>query len=321
MAELTSPNTVDSALGRFRDVLVSDFGPERHPDINIRRVTDYLRKRRINPTPTVILSQVQVPTFHELLKRAGLGYTDRKFSNFSAQFFPELGMTAIYRDSDYENINGGPVITEGDLVHEECHADEGLSQKVPFTKWIGTDGGLIFKRRRSGFGVDSHNAKATGYFLEEGYADVNRGDYMASYAPESYWQRLAAILGLPYLSPNRLLTLTNLGGDQVQIAAKYANLERDKEGKIKLSYSTSGLPAAALELLFKYDPELNQMMIDARYDIESYRRLVHRLNTHDRLYSRLSKLSYNHDDFFTGLKLVSDYVKEHKKKSESKADT
>lgn len=308
MEEKTTRSDVTVALKRVRDVLVADFGPENHPDINIQRVTGYLHEIGVTPVPIAILSPTQVSEFYMLLKRGGFGYSPDNFSGLNAQFFPELGMVAIYRNLDNETINGGPIVTEGYIVHEQCHADEGLSSKVPLTNFIDKEGQPIFKKLRSGFSVGSHNAKWAGFFLEEGYADVFRGYYMARYAPESYWQNLAKALGVSHLTPNSLLTLTNARGDKVQISAKYATLERDKQGKMKLPYNESCLPAAALELLVKHDGELSQMLVDARYDIGSYRRLIQRINSHDKLYSKIFQLGHNHDDFFTGLKLVTDHI-------------
>lgn len=304
MSEKPSITPLDVALGKVRDAFVYDYGPQHHPDLDTSRVIDFLDTVGIEAKPMLVLLPGQIPAFCTQLRRSGFNYRPEDFTDTLGQFIPEIGIIAIFRNLEFESINSGPVVTEGFMVHEQVHGSESLSHQVKYLKRTSHEGLVSFRKRRLGFAVDGIKRGSTGSFFEEGYADIYRGEYMATCAPDSFWQNLARHQNIDKFAPTDSISVTNAQGEKVRLSAKYTYLNRNKSGDTSLSYNTSSLPATALELLCSRDPDLFPLLVGARHNVSSYRSLVQRLSSQDSLYRKLSHLRYEHDDFFAGLQMV-----------------
>lgn len=190
------------------------------------------------------------------------------------EYLPLQDVIIIKRDPDLESLNGTELI-ESLVIHEIAHSANGNSSTsvdVKLTNRRRKLMGLIGKNEdeislsahigRSGFGVGRDKDEGVeGFFLEEGYAELERGLYVAQE------------LGKP----------DGFAGDaqfgKSHLINKYKFFKRNTNtGKEGWTFPSGAIPAMTLELLIDHDPELLSALRESRRSVEGLREVARRID-------------------------------------------
>ena len=271
--------------------------PSRLEGLDAHKIESFLASRKLNHTNYVVHYSEDIPEIESIL---GHNYIDEP--SIGGIFIPELDIVLVLRDKELEE-NNGTAFTEGKIIHELAHSAK--PQPLDYTEFpnnrlLGLLPGISLKTPSSGFleGLDTENS--SGWFIEEGFADLMRGEYIALNMPNEVKKAII----------NSDTELLGLGERRAQVV-KYAYLDHNDEVKIM----NSSHAALAIELLCEKEPLLREELLNGRNDLsvgERIKNYVNRLSPG--LYDKLNQLDYTSGDFVEGLRMV---VKEVYLKSET----
>ena len=190
------------------------------------------------------------------------------------QYLLEQDLIIVKRDPELELVNGGPDFIESLVIHEMAHSATDNSNiridVVPQRRFLRkTDAMVSSHAGRMGFVVTNDKGNAEGYFLEEGYAELERGLYVTQ------------ILGKPNGFTGRPQS------DFTSPIDKYNVF--NKKGQWGLP--PGSLPAITLELLIKHDSEFLSSLRKSRSSVEGLREIIRHINAiSPGLYQELRKI-------------------------------
>lgn len=258
--------------------------------LDVDRVHDYFNTNDLAIKPYIVVGPEDLETVNAIDTSGSLRHmlnpkTDGIYS-------PELSMSVILRNPKSEELNG-PIYTEGLMVHELAHATAGIRQ---YLRVKGTNG---YQVARTGYVVQQ--MKLSGAFIEEGWADYNRVNYLRMHLDANTINPIASALRMP----NDLNALLNLylGGRPIAIPMSYIKLSEAGRPII----SDCALPGLAMDILTKTKPRILTALHAGRSTIHGLRALATEIdNVSPGLYHDLRQLQYNQEDFTRGLHMVMD---------------
>ncbi len=214
-------------------------------------------------------------------------------------YIPELDLV-ILLDSEKYSSPEEAVFRDAWIIYEVAHSNSGFTDIINFkehgyqTPRVGFQvfGGVIDRRLQSGI------------FLEEAWADFQRGRFMNIQFEKGNPVRklLEELLDYGSLSKNEVLPFP-FKNRALPIPLKYIVIENGN-----LNVKGSSLAAFAIELLIGKFPHIKILMSKARYNVEDLKMFIRALNNIDpALYPFLQKLKYTFDDFDEGLAWVIDH--------------
>lgn len=205
-------------------------------------------------------------------------------------YLENIDMFIVKRRPEIEALNG-PEITESVAIHEAAHSNGSESPiqiriaKVR-TGIFKTEDEALATRTRTGFSVKKTHAEGLqeqGNALEEGYAELERGQYVLS-------------LGLKNGFAKTDGKITPEG--EIDIPGHYWYLIPGPEnGQPVLTHTRSAIPAATLELLIEQDASLLGIIRESRHSADAHRKLISRMNSMvPGLYQKMRKTDIRTDE-------------------------
>jgi len=275
----------------------------RSEGLDIERAREFIRSKKLPVRDFVIIEDEDIPQLQKLFR--GL-YDMNRFigGKVKGAYISELDLIIVHRDRTMEKQNGS-METEGNLVHELAHGGHAYSQYAETTD-------SLF-RPRSGFNLpynQENQGFAWGYFLEEGFADMMRGEYSEKNLPTEMKEKIQKEFENEEIEVNRDAVSEHFSGIDIEIDVKYLNL--DPEGYV--SYPLSAIAATGLQMLCKKQPKLKEVLIEARTDIEKLREIPRLINEiKPGLYSEIQKNAlYNKADFARVQNIIKEAIQKSK---------
>lgn len=257
--------------------------PTNVEGINMERLQNYAQEVFKSVVPVLFLD----PENFDIASKVSSPASNDKDRN-TLGIMLDAGVCIVGRDPELEDLNG-TAFTESLAVHELAH---GTTTFHP-VEILAKKTGRLFKRsrtfadrKRNGFKVGKADSDSPrkGSFLEEGYADYERGQYV---------QRLGHTDGVLIEHPKLLEDFE--GRD---LGPHYWYLTPDGGRGVPIR---SSLGASVLETLIYADPELLDALRASRYSVEGLRAVPKRLNRlQPGLYSRLQALDVETSDGLVG---------------------
>jgi hypothetical protein len=254
--------------------------------LDIERVKDFMKERGLPIKDFILYDEEDIPKFQEIFGEDGT----RIIAAVSGIYLSMLDIILVRRDRAMELVNG-TVYEEGKLVHEMNHS---ANRHNAYIKK-----GEVVTRPRSGFVVlNTHFRESTGekkekqspwgYFLEEGFVDLQRGDYEEQYIPAHIKEKR-----------DSLTTTTNeyktLSGVVYRESKKYLAIMKDDK---TIGSPFTSIAATGIEMLCEKIPNFKQVLVEARSDIEKLREIPRLINAiKPGLYTEIQKCDLSEEDF------------------------
>jgi len=280
-----------SAFESVKTKLLNEFPSEKIQGLNTDRVVNFIRSEELQVKPFIIFDKEDLPKVQEIVGHTGL--LRSAFSNGERGLYsPEMDLVLVLRDKEYEKTNGA-IYTEGLLVHELAHASSMYSGYI-------TPDNEKFYTARVGFCL-SQNRKEWGWVLEEGWADMNRGNYVKKYATVEEKDKLTRALKFMTLDMDDTIPIRPFSGDFLPLPVKYFYVT--PEG---LPTTTpSAYAGFTLESICKHDPNFASVLVDSRKSVEGLRKFAAKIEKlNNGLYYELQKSSYTEKSFSEKLSIV-----------------
>ena len=276
-----------------REELLQKFSNERLKDINIQRVKSFIEKEGGSLKQFIFIEPEELNELKTITQdwTSGPKYFSRKET--LGYYISNIDLILIRRDKDYEQVNG-KIFTEGQLVHELTHATSG------FRKYVADEDGFNYNPR-VGFAL-TYTQFPWGWFFEEGWADMQRANYLTKYTPAEQRQNLASALKYGDIGLEDTVPIVIAkSGNYVPVPLKYLHL-CPKSG---INISVSAFAAYAVELLCQQDPTWKQLIKEARNSSEGLRKFAQAVEKRSPgLYKKLQVGDYDIESFETKLLLV-----------------
>jgi hypothetical protein len=219
-----------------------------------------------------------------------------------------LDLAFIRRDREREKVNGS-VYSEGIILHELIHSAYKYKQYVKDDNKISSP--------RIGFGLTRNEKNERnrekypwGNFLEEGFAEFMKCEYAEKNIDGETNKNLDKKIREMGFDPATFLMLwaSTKSGERYEVSRKYWSIEKDK-----LEWGTSSLCAEGLEILCEKIPELRQVMIEARSDINKLREIPKLINAiKPGLYTEIQKCEYTAEDFIRVQNIIKEAIEDSK---------
>ncbi len=296
----------------LRDYLIENLSSKTE-GLEIQRVNDYIKSLGLDLKKIIVLESTDLRKLNYQLTSL---FQSLEIPEFEPQclgrYLSEIDLVIIIRNRDFERLNG-TIFTESLLVHELAHGSYNFGFYTPLIgDRIPTKPTDKHTFTRSGFNTLSTTEKNKivsnrGNFLEEGFAEMLRANYVKSNMPEDFRKKIMNKLGHEESSPINKAATKNFKLDdfnyEYKMPIQYAYFQPDG----KLIHAASAPAGIAFELLCKKNPRLYPALIEARSSPEGLRRVAKILDViKPGLYSKLTKLQYNDKDFTQGLKYIID---------------
>jgi len=258
--------------------------PDRREGLNTPRVEDFVRSQGLSLSEYLIFDEESSKQLSSILTSEGFRPVD--VEHLGGRHYPELQLCTIRRFKEYEEV-GGPINIERNMVHELAHASSAYNLYLE-------DGG--YHGMRVGFSSDK--GEGTGYFLEEGFAEMLAAEYVKQNVSTADEDKMAETLG------------SDARFDSLDIVAEIRNEKGETMYKLPLKYFLLGTkshamssPAGfAMEMLCKQNPKLWPAIIKSRTSAEGLREVARNINEIDpSLYEKLRAHLYDTDGFQRGL--------------------
>ena len=248
--------------------------PSQELGLNMDRVHRYCQRIGISGKPIRILRPEDYAQAREIGRKSSKDYED----NFGI-YLDEQDVILVNRDPNIEADND-PEFLESIIIHEAAHSANGNSTSRVDVSVMRTrrfrrpEIGKATSIRRSGFIVRSQDGTLRGKFLEEAYAELERGLYVTS--------ELKKETGFTDGVEPGILNLLD----------KYTFVNRKEP-----SVSPGALPAIILNLLIEHDPELLTVLRGSRHSLDGLRESARRIDHNSPgLYRRLRDLDISSPD-------------------------
>jgi hypothetical protein len=267
----------------FRERILDQF-ENKTDGLDIERVNEFIASQGLSSTDILFIDFKDVPRLSKILRPYGLADAFRQSTK--GVRIPELNLAIVARNPVREQLNGR-IYTEGVAVHESTHG----SHKGSFVKY-----GCETYVPRLGFMLQkSHDDRAVPYsgtFLEEGFAEIMKGEYLEKHMSEKEKDRLLEVLGLPEKTPlSREVTVSfqSKSGEITETVMPIKYLYIESENSVVCSASSPA--ASALEIAWKKYPELRSAMMESRGDeskLKEIPKIFEKISPG--LYSKLQKI-------------------------------
>lgn len=275
-----------------RERLLEAFAGENLEGLDTERIDAFFADRDLHIKPYIVVTPAD---FGDLKALDGLNVLDDIYiKGFEGTYSTYLDLSVVCRNPDLEVLNG-TAYTEGLIIHEGAHS---AFELLSFRRKFSTQ---KYSSNRTGF-VTWGNRHEAGAFIEEGFVDFHRGEYMAENFKAGSLDGLKSVTSWEG-SPHDLLNITP-GFDPLYLPFKYGKV--DLEGK--RTAIISSLAGYAFELMVNSNPELLPAAYRSRTDEEGMNIISDMLGAQslDWLYG----YKYQQDDFEAGLDLVKSRVAE-----------
>ncbi len=263
--------------------------------LDIERVSEFLWSLDLPVSEFVFFNDEDLPELDNLCK--DLFDLKNSFANgVQGSYLSELDIIFV-RKGAVEEKNIDSVSLEGVLVHEQAHASNTYEDysEIENAVW----------RPRCGF-VLPCTKFPWGSFLEEGFADLLRGEYSSQNISDR--EKEKNIL--------KEKEIENSPHIPYRISRKY--FYNDEESRSAgnpdgIVWSGSSIAATGLEMLCEKEPKLRQTLIESRSDIEKLREIPRLINAiKPGLYLEIQKCAYSEDEFARVQQIIIDAVQNSK---------
>lgn len=196
-------------------------------------------------------------------------------------------------------------------MHELVHANNGYLRYVSPSE-------NTFYIPRVGFCLPQ-NQSSWGWFLEEGWADMHRGNYFAENTSEEERKKLIGVLRFGNIGMEDTVPVYNISLHRfLPIPVKYLYLTPDG----KPTFKTSSYAAYGLELLCRINPEIRNLLIEGRKSVEGLRKLAQTIDKiQPGLYRILQSVDYTEKDFAEKLYTVISSLKDRNQAVSASTDS
>jgi hypothetical protein len=278
---------------RMRNDLIEAFPKENIQNMDILSVEKFLTSRGMEIKPYLVLEEDDISKVREIIGSADFFHGMLEGGEFAGSYIPELDMAFVFRRGKVKEAisSSGDIFSEGLLVHELGHASSEYREYV-------TTEGKSAAVPRIGFCLTEHqfgdSVPMRGLLLEEGWADMLYGDYIAD-TPKEKKHLLTEALGDDM---ERLITFPLPGIGKVEMPLKYVYLDEDNSPSVRIT----SLAAYALELLCQKNPNIKPLLSEGRHSVDALRKLAQEINKIEPgLYEYLQVGNYTLDSFGTKL--------------------
>jgi hypothetical protein len=246
-----------------------------------------MRERGLPMTDFIFFEEEDIPKLKEMF--ASVSGADSFFSGNRGKYIPEVNLLFVRREEENEKINGA-IFTEGLLIHELAHSTSKHKQYIK-------KGNEIFVPRLGfAFNYQQLSSIFRGGLLEEGFADLLRGDYIEQNITKENREKI---------EKERPNTFDEYGFD---VSDKYMYFTEKGVDLV-----SSSIAATALEMLCKKEPKLKQTLIEARTDINKLREIPKLINAIKQgLYSDIQKCDYTVEDFARVQNIIKEAIENSK---------
>ena len=265
---------VERDLTQEIDTLVSSIMalPDQTEGLQLDRIAEFSVEMGASEKPLKYLALDDFETARVISRESA------RIVDAEGLYTPTLGVMIVKRNTDLELLNG-TAITESITIHEKAHATH---LPTPLRATRVTTGRFLRKRTtvnveyaRSGFGVSSFTDEGNdfGRFLEEGYAEYERGLFVKRHG----------------LIDDFSVGAANLSDMQkIPIPMKYLFKRASPDGTPMLIFAPGALAATVMDKLVEHNPEYLQIMREARQTPDGLRKFIVETNKFSpKLYSRL----------------------------------
>ena len=256
--------------------------------LNIERVKDFFAERNLPMKDFLVFDEEDLPRIKEILGASGLlrNIFDK---DERATYLAEIDLVLVRRNRNDKNSD--PVFTEGSLVHELAHASG------QYVQYAMNDKGSVW-RPRVGFALTRQKKTpipAWGWLLEEGFADLVRGEYEEKNLNSEIKKDLMVRRKKPdFPLEKEIVFAMTASGRHFGVFGKYLY----PLGEADTGFTSSAIAATSLELLCQKHPDLRETLIAARTDIEKLREIPKLINEiKPGLYTEIQKCAYTVEDF------------------------
>jgi hypothetical protein len=311
---------LEQRIGEWRDLRnkICEAIPSRKEGLDIERANNFLADINITAKDYIFITDDDIPVIKKLFKEhhfeEELFEEENRIGMYFrvcvGVYFGELDLIFVNRSKCCEEKNGA-VVAEGIYVHEQAHASNG------YTSCAIVEGRV--EQARIGFFVGD-KLKNQGAFFEEGWADFVRAKYMEKYMSNKT-KRVLFGKNSDITSVNLNKTMVRMSAEEMelklngffplansrrcQLAAKYFYVANDNG----ISNDVPAPSGFGIELLCKKNPELFDLLTQARGDVSKLREVPKIINKMSPgLYLRLRQLECTEEDFIKGLKMIIDEV-------------
>lgn len=259
---------------RVRDQLLYEFSGKNTEGLNLARAEVFITDQGLTLKQYILVKKDDLGKVFQINESSNLIKSGFGTKSQMGVYIPEIDLVVVYRDDEMEEING-KIFSEGLLVHELSHASSGYQTLI-------TDD-LSANSARVGFCLPQVSDK-WGWYLEEGWAEMQRADYVSEFSTQLERQTLTDALSFGNISHERLIPIKSTSGVYLPIPVKYLYLQ-NRESPTTFSGSLAGY---SLELLCTKIPKLRETLLKARNSIVDLRNLARLLDSFSpKLYKRL----------------------------------
>lgn len=273
-----------------RDQLTHEFPKEKIAGLNLSRVEEFVKKQGMEINNYIILEQSDIPRIRKIVGDSDWGSSLQEGSQ--ACYVPKLDLAFYLRNQEREKKNG-TVFEEGIIVHELTHASSKRFGYIASDNWG-------FVAIRSGFCLMSGRVE-WGWFLEEGWADMNRANYVLENATLQEKTKVLTLIDKKEGNYDDMFTVEISGGQRFSLPIKYVGL--DFLGEASLVHSV--LAGYGVELLCNSNPKLKNTYLEARRSVDGLRKFAREIeDITPGLYTKLQKGDSSAESFAEKLSYI-----------------
>jgi len=246
---------------KIKENLLKEFPKEKIEGINLERVEDFIREQGLTVKPYIIFNGEDLPKIKKITNELNLYPKNIEKNEACATYSPHIDLVFLKREKECEAVNGA-IYTERVLLHELEHAANSHQVLVYDNN--------EFSVPRSGFCLPG-NKIPQGWFLEEGWAEMQAGKYFERFANNQELAKLKESLGAKDANVGLNDTVQLIIDEKViPLPMKYLIVEPKGDATI----TRSAFAAYGMELLCEKDPNLFQIMTKARSSAEGLHKLA-----------------------------------------------
>jgi hypothetical protein len=286
--------------------------------MNIKRVEDFMKENGLPLLEYIIYDKEDILEIDEMLE--GLYELD---PGMQAGYVSSFNLIFLKRERENCRLNGN-VYDEGKLIHElghssTRHAHYSVNTKTKQAK-VTRVGFYLSDVKHTDFVGGKKQEVPWGGFLEEGFADMLRGEYiernMSADIRKKIQEKMKSIAreddDWQYdMNPKYIfIDVPNEDEDDWSYDAEPAFIDEfDEDETTWVNYMKSAIAATGLEMLCEKIPILRQTLIEARSDIEKLREIPKLLNAiKPGLYMEIQKCDYSDEEFTRVQNIIKDAI-------------
>lgn len=275
--------------------------------LDIERVCEFLWSQNLPVSEFRFFDEEDIPKLQKIFGKI-LDVRNDLAGGHAGTYLSGLDLILIPRDRVLGSVNGS-VFEEGLLIHEQAHAANLYEQyaktnTMQYRPRQGFDLNNVHFRKYNEAGEleTSKERIPWGNFLEEGFADMKRGDYIK--------QNISATMREKVHQRNKGTDWKTFSGSTYEVSDKYVFLLSSGEA---LGCASSAIAATGLEMLFKKQPKLMNVMFEARSDIKQLREIPKLINAiKPGLYFEIQKCGTSQDEFIRVQNIIKEAIENSK---------